>query len=305
MNSRQFQYVVTLAEEKNFTKAAKRLIIAQPSLSQYISKLENELGHTLFDRTTTPLRLTVAGELYVEMARRILDMEAQTEKCFNDMQNNQYGRLIIGAAPHRSRCVLAGRIPRLLEKYPNYSIVLREYPYYQMMKSLDNGDMDLCIATAPFDDVKYVVEEIMEEEILLAVPREHPVNQHLTILSEPDGNSPYAAVDIAEFRDMLFLTVNEGNGMYDITFDLCWEAGFRPRKTIECGSFDVCRDLVEAGVGVTLLLSSIAEYGDNQRGLQCYRLVQAPPPRKIAAIYRKKHYVPNAVQDLIEILKEK
>ena len=141
MNSRQLQYVVTLAEEKNFTKAAKRLIIAQPSLSQYISKLENELGHTLFDRTTTPLRLTVAGELYVEMARRILDMEAQTEKCFNDMQNNQYGRLIIGAAPHRSRCVLAGRIPRLLEKYPNYSIVLREYPYYQMMKSLDNGDI--------------------------------------------------------------------------------------------------------------------------------------------------------------------
>ena len=61
MNSRQLQYVVTLAEEKNFTKAAKRLIIAQPSLSQYISKLENELGHTLFDRTTTPLRLTVAG----------------------------------------------------------------------------------------------------------------------------------------------------------------------------------------------------------------------------------------------------
>lgn len=91
--------------------------------------------------------------------------------------------------------------------------------------------------------------------------------------------------------------------MHDHTFDLCWEAGFRPRKTIECGNFDVCRDLAAEGMGATLLLSSIVEYGRNRDNIRCYRLVQAPPPRKVAAIYRKKHYISNAAQDFIEILK--
>ena len=302
MNTKQLQYVVVLAEEQNFTKAAKRLFIAQPSLSQYISKLEQELGHTLFDRSTSPLRLTVAGELYVEMARRILDMEMQTEKCLNDMQEGQYGQLIVGAAPHRSRCILSRHIKGFLAKYPHYDVVLRECSYQQMMKSLDMGELDFCIVTAPINEGKYNVEVIMEEDILLAVPKAHPIHQQFSSFLRKDFSS-YPIVDLSNFRDMIFLTVGKGNGMYELTYDLCWEAGFRPRKTIECGSFDVCRDLVEDGVGVSLLQSSIIEYNNNRNGIQCYRLLQSPPSRKVAAVYRKKGYLSNAAQDFIDMLK--
>lgn len=299
MNTRQLQYILTLAEERSFTKAAKRLYVAQPSLSIYISKLEQELGHQLFDRSASPLRLTIAGEMYVEMAHRILEMEKQTQKALNDMSHTPHGHLMIAASAHRNRCIVSPHLKAFLDKYPHYNITLQDCSHPQMIKLLETGDADFCVMNMQQNQNKYHMEPLLEEEVLLAVSAGHPINRTVKILNS-DG--AYPTVDLAQFQDMTFLTVNEGNNLYQLTQDLCWESGFRPQKLVQCSSLDVCRDLTEDGVGVSLLQSSVISYRDYRSGLTCYRLVQAPQKIRIAAVWKKKQYLSIAAQDFIEII---
>ena len=102
MNSKQIQYVLTLAYERSFSKAAEALNITQPSLSQYIKKIEKEVGLPLFDRTNGIVRLTDAGRIFVEAGRAIIDLEHRMEVSFSDLAANKTGSLIIGAAPYRA-----------------------------------------------------------------------------------------------------------------------------------------------------------------------------------------------------------
>lgn len=106
MNTKQFQYVLALAQEGSFSKAADTLNITQPSLSQYIKKIEKQIGLVLFDRTNGDVRLTDAGKVYIETGRKILDLEHRMENSFTDLSNYKTGSLIIGAAPYRAASML-------------------------------------------------------------------------------------------------------------------------------------------------------------------------------------------------------
>ena len=109
MNTKQFQYVLTLVREGSFSKAAEALNISQPSLSQYIKKIEREVGLELFDRTNGEVKITDAGRIYIEAGQRILAIEHQMENAFTDLAEHKSGSLIIGAAPYRA----AGMMPTI------------------------------------------------------------------------------------------------------------------------------------------------------------------------------------------------
>ena len=100
MNTKQLQYVLTLYQEGSFSRAADTLNITQPSLSQYIKKIEREIGLELFDRTNGDVRITDAGRVYIEAGKKILDIEHQMENSFTDLASYKTGSLIIGAAPY-------------------------------------------------------------------------------------------------------------------------------------------------------------------------------------------------------------
>ena len=106
MNTKQLHYVLTLAHEGSFSKAADTLNITQPSLSQYIKKIEREIGLELFDRANGDIRLTDAGRVYIDAGKKILDIEHQMENSFTDMADHKTGSLIIGAAPYRAASML-------------------------------------------------------------------------------------------------------------------------------------------------------------------------------------------------------
>ena len=109
MNIKQYKYVITLAKESSFSKAADVLNITQPSLSQYIKKIEKGIGLELFDRTNGDVRLTDAGRVYIEAGRKILDLEHQMEVSFSDLAAHKTGSLIIGAAPYRAAGMTAAQ----------------------------------------------------------------------------------------------------------------------------------------------------------------------------------------------------
>jgi len=305
MNTRQFQYVLAVAENRSFTAAANQLMIAQPSLSQFINKLELELGQKLFDRSSSPLHLTLAGEIYVETARRMLDMEAQMRQRLQDISGGKKGRLSIGASSHQSLYTLPRVIQRFLELYPYYEVIIREQqPQHFRMQLLIEGELDLCLLDTPVDEEKFDWVEMLVENFILAVPLDHPINDSLTIMADKKAEGLYPMVDLRELQSVPFITVNEKYSLHWLFKDLCKQSGFEPRKVVECDSTQLCQTMVALGIGAAVLHSSCAHYGDFQQKLRYYTILQEYQIRKIGLVYRKNAYLSMAARSFIDIMKD-
>ena len=142
MEIRPFLYVNQIAECGSMTKAAAALFITQPALSNYISKLEEELGVRLFDRSVTPLRLTYAGERYLAYTRRILMQVGDLEREMRDISRNQRGRIRLGFPGERMICMLPVLLPAFQEKYPGIRIETENGSAEQLVRALREGDVD-------------------------------------------------------------------------------------------------------------------------------------------------------------------
>ena len=142
MNTKQFQYVLALAREGSFSKAAEALNITQPSLSQYIKKIEKEIGLDLFDRTNGEVHLTDAGRVFMEAGRKVIDIEHQMENSFTDLAANKTGSLIIGAAPYRA----AGMMPQIAKAFqlihPGMVLTVREGTTAELLEGMEHGEYD-------------------------------------------------------------------------------------------------------------------------------------------------------------------
>ena len=187
MDFRKLQYMLKVAEEKSFSKAAQKLYIAQPSLSQYIQKLELQLGVQLFDRSTNPLRLTYAGELYAETAKNILNLKDQLSNQMEDISNFKKGRLTIGLSAFRSTYVMPKILPRFHEKFPGIDVVLVEGNSVKLEELAIKGITDISLMTLPIKENFFSYEPILSEKILLAIPPQHPACKE--ILTKQQGHA--------------------------------------------------------------------------------------------------------------------
>ena len=169
MNTRQLQYVITVAEERSFSAAAEKLMISQPSLSQYIQKLEDELGSPLFERSV-PIKLTYAGELYLNMARNVLAQEAELQERIAGMGKGVTGILKVGTGYLNSVTLLPRLIAEFRTHYPNVQVEVFEDTESELKSIADEGKLDLIIATSHFSVAAYEMVELYKEPFLLAVP---------------------------------------------------------------------------------------------------------------------------------------
>ena len=149
MTQRELIYIKTVADEKSISQAAKKLFIAQPSLSQYIKRIEDSLGTPLFNRASTGLTLTYAGEKYYHMALQILKMYENFELEISDINNMKTGRIHIGITSHLGTVVLPGILPRFMEQYPSIEITVTEETSDRLEALLTAGKVDFIITHAP------------------------------------------------------------------------------------------------------------------------------------------------------------
>ena len=174
MNSKQIQYVLTLAYEGSFSRAADALNISQPSLSQYIKKIEKEIGLELFDRTNGNVRLTDAGRVYIEAGKQIMDLEHRMELSFSDLSANKTGSLIVGAAPYRAASMLPEIARRFQAIHPGMHLKVQEGTTAELAEGMEHGEYDLCLTLLPLDGRIFEWEKVTEEELILAVPASMP-----------------------------------------------------------------------------------------------------------------------------------
>lgn len=295
MELRQLQYTLQIAAERNFSRAAEKLHIAQPSLSQQLSKLEKELGVLLFQRNTSSVELTYAGEKFVEQAQVIMDAVELLRQEMSDISQLRTGRVVVGSMPITGAHLLPHVLPVFKSKYSDVDITLLEDSSMNLEKLTASGQTDLSLLSLPLEIPTLAYEVLGEERIDLAVPPEHPLASR---------GAQGVRTLLEELKDEPFIVLKKGQGFRKMTVDLCREAGFEPRIVFESNNMETVQSLVAAGMGVTLVPHFIARAPRSEFVPVYLPLAEPVPGRTLVIAYRRGRYLSRAAEAFIATFKD-
>jgi LysR family transcriptional regulator, transcription activator of glutamate synthase operon len=245
MELRQLRYLVALADEGQFTRAAAREHVAQPALSQQIARLERTLGTQLVLRSARRSTLTEAGEVVAARARRILSEVEAAHAELAELAGLRSGRVAIGAMQTLGPFDLTGVLAAFRRRYPGVELAVREEMSSRLAELLRGDQLDLAFfsVTEHFDRDGLELVKLGTEELVAVLPPEHP---H----AGRDG------LAFAELEGEQFVSFSEGAALRQMLFDAAAAAGFEPRITVESNEIPRIRTMVSRGLGVALLPAS-------------------------------------------------
>lgn len=293
MDLKQLEYIVKIADEGSITRAAAGLFISQSGLNQQLLKLEGELGLQLFHRGKNDLRLTEAGKVYVNYARRILLLKQEAYNILNDLADNRVGHLSVGLTPERGINMFMSIYPEFYQMFPHITIEPQEISIRKQLSMISKGYLDLGFVTlAESDKTTDEYIHIYYEDILLAVPRSHPLAAH----ASPPGQ-PFADADLADFRDEQFVLMFKDSTLRRIIDPLFKEAGFAPNILFETSSNITLRNMVKNRMACSLISHN---YARDQEDIAYFRL-PSHPFWELCATYKKGHYLTKAASAFIQL----
>lgn len=292
MNLKQAQYVKTIAECGSITAAAKKLFVSQPSLSQMLRQLEQETGLPIFDRSTSPMRLTYAGEKYLHAAERILAANAELDSQLREIRHEHAGRLRLGISVTRAMQVMPLVIPVFQQQYPNVTLQLTESGSANLEELLGCGDIDLAFAALESTSPSLAYELIEKETIGILAGRDTAVARQY-----PTGTS----LPVETFRREHFISLTKGHSSRITQDKLFRKYGLSPNILLETDALEVGRR-VALEAGACMLLPSIYIDGYCHQRKGCfYPLADYENHRHFYACYRKDEFVPQYARDFIQI----
>lgn len=292
MDFRQLQYVLKVAECGSITKASAELFITQPSLSNYISKAEKELGVLLFDRSVNPIQLTLAGEEYVRDARQILRIQEQMKKKLNDISNVARKQIRLGISYERGIVMLPYILPKLKELFPQTKIRIISGGYTKLSACLDEGKLDMIVFPTLYQDNTRNYYPIYQEELLLCAGPEIIKSEHL-LPGHTDIVNPSAC------RDLPFIRLEDGRVITE-AFDTLWPKA--SNIVFEAYSNSEAVRLAAVGYGACLVPRMTLDAIRINRAARLYSIGTPPLFWEIYAMTRKGSYLDAAEQAIISIM---
>lgn len=292
MNTKQAFYVSTIARSGSITAAAKELYISQPSLSQTLKQIETELGLPLFERDTLPLRLTYAGEKYLECANILLTANERLKNELQEIRQENSGRLRLGISVQRAMQILPLAIPWFVMQYPNVTIDLTEAGSAKLEHLVEEGQVDLALAalesTSPMFDYTLIERETIG---ILAGKGSHLAGRF------PDGTP----LTLEDAKDDSFISLREGHSIRVVQDFLFRKSGLKPHILLETDSLEVAKR-VTLGSAACMLCSDI--YVDNAVRLNgaFFPLRDYVNHRHFYACRRKNEKLPRYADSLIQIV---
>ena len=271
MELRHLSAFIAVAEELHFGRAARRLQMAQPPLSQQIRQLEKELDVQLFERNTRSVRLTSAGESFLQPVRTVLDDLDTAVRAARAAGRGEYGRVRIGFAGASSHETLPRLTRAVRAAHPAIELVMTGQTYANVaLARVADGSLDLGFVRLPVTQPGVSFRVIDEEELVCALPSDHPLAARDSVPLEVLAGEPFVS-----------FPANTGSTVRDAMVGACEAAGFNPRVVQEAPDSYTILALVAAGVGVTLTVTSVQHI--QQSGL-VYRNLAGPPIRRQAAL---------------------
>jgi len=289
MELRHLRYFVTLADELHFGRAAERLHIAQPPLSQQIRQLETELGFELFHRTKRKVQLTEAGQVFLSQVQQILQQLQQAIQIGQQTSRGEVGKLVVGFVSSAAYSIFPAILRDYRNRVPGVSLELHELTTDQQLDWLREGRMDVGFIRPPVEDNRFIWETIFQESLIVALPETHQLTNQ-------------SSVSLASLVNEVFILFPRklAPGLYDLIISLCQQAGFSPNVAQEAIQMQTIVSLVAADIGVAIVPASLQNL---QRTGVVYRNIAQPTPKvAIAMIWRNNETFPT-VQKFVEIVR--
>lgn len=284
MNLRDLKYLVTLADLRHFGKAAQACFVSQPTLSTQIKKLEDELGVALIERAPRKIMLTPAGQDAVQRARRIMAEVEAMKQAARRSRDPEAGSLRLGVFPTLGPYLLPHVVAPLHQRFPQLELLLVEEKSDVLLQRLRDGKLDAALLALPLHDEQLHAQFLFEEPFLFAAPRNHPLAKQRSMTMDALG------------RETLLL-LEDGHCLRDQALDVCRLSGAQEKSGFRATSLETLRQMVAAGVGVTLLpaLSVHAPIAASPN-VQLIPFRAPVPSRKIALVWRKS----SALDDFLQ-----
>ncbi len=294
MNLRDLRYLVALAETRHFRRAAERCFVTQPTLSTQIKKLEEQLGVLLVERQSGGVSVTRVGEQVVARARRVLE-EADGIVAFTRQHRDPMtGSIQIGLIPTVAPYLLPHIVEPLHEAFPKLELLLVEAQTERLLARLSNGELDAGILALPLADERLASRSLYEEAFFVALPRGHPLAQKKLLR-------------MSDLASESMLLLEDGHCLRDQALEVCALAGVNERTDFRATSLETLRQMVAAGVGITLLpeLAAPRPVAGQQSSLEIRAFAPPAPSRRIGIAWRStsaRHETVQRIADLVEEL---
>jgi DNA-binding transcriptional LysR family regulator len=282
----QLRYLVALAEERHFTRAATREHIAQPALSQQIRRLEDEVGLPLVERTTRRVSITQAGDVLVARARRILAELEAADYELQSLRGLQTGHVSVGALHTMGPVDLSLVLAIFRQRYPAVELTVREQSSEELAEMLRVDELDLAFlsVTERIESHGLGLQQLISEELVVILPPSHPLGGR-------------RRVRMAELADEQFISFREGARLRELLVTAGRSAGFEPRITLESNESQRIRRMVARDMGVAILPRSDAESAGAEVAVAT--LIDPPLTRDITLAWREgRRHSPAAAEFL-------
>lgn len=297
MTFTELRYIVAVARERHFGRAAEACFVSQPTLSVAVKKLEEELGVILFERGGTEIGVTPIGLRIIEQAQRILEEGDRLKEIALQGQDPLTGPLKVGVIYTVAPYLLPLLVPAQIKLSPQMPLVLQENYTVKLLELLRQGEIDCAIVALPLPESGFDTQEVYHEPFIVAVPHGHPWTNK-------------TAIDPEELKTETMLLLGAGHCFRDQVLDVCPELShYSPssegiQKTFEGSSLETIRHMVATGIGITVLPAS-AKPDASQQPLLHYIPFKEPIPRRtIALVWRRSFPRNSAIEALAMAIRQ-
>lgn len=291
MNLQDLRYLVALAEHRHFGRAAESCFVSQPTLSTQVRKLERELGVELVERNPRHVMLTETGMRVAERARAVLQETDAISDIARQARDPEAGSLRLGLFPTLGPYLLPHVVPVVHETFPRLELLLVEEKTEQIVRRLRHGTLDAAVLAMPVHDDLFEETPLFEEEFVLATPSGHPA-------------AAQRRVDLTALAGESVLLLDEGHCLRDQALSVCHLAGAAERNGFRATSLETLRQMVAAGVGVTLLPRLAVEApSPSAKGVATVPFSDPAPSRRIAMYWRRTSVYRDFLPRLAELFR--
>lgn len=286
MNLRDLRYFIALADTRHFGRAAEACFVSQPTLSTQLKKLEDELGVTLFERAPRNILLTPAGEQILRHAKLALSHVGSMQEIAKHTKDPESASIRLGIFPTLAPYLLPHVVPKLRRRFPNLELLLVEEKTETLIHQLRDGLIDAAILAEPVHDDHFDSLHLFTEPFVLALPKNHPLSKQRTL-------------GMGELGNQHLLLLEEGHCLRDQALEVCSLSGAGEKEGFRATSLETLRQMVAAGVGITLLpMLAVKPPVPKSPHIMLLSFSNPPPHRNIAVFWRKSSVRGTFLRDL-------
>lgn len=301
-----FKYIYQLYQDGSFSKASENLYLTQPALSIAIQKIEASIGMPLFDRSKRPLKLTQAGEIYIQAIKKMQDLEYDLNQQINDIQQLNSGNIRLGGSHYLNAYILPQILSGFSKEYPSIQFEIVEESSDVLSDMLSERKIDLTFSCNPAFMKDFERYEIFYDHVLLAISKSHPINQSVLnaaltpfdVIHQKHLEPLCPVIPLNYFRDLEFILLTPGNNLYDRALKFFQEADFEPKIKLQLSQLATAYHLAVNNFAATFISDRMIR--NTEVPLFLYKLNSDLAKRLFYILLPNRNYTSFAVKRFIQ-----